>query len=465
MQMKESDWRALLTALRNGNLVPMLGTDFIRVQDNGRSTTYDNLIARELAKRHDIEDADLTRISVSLEDATLNDVVAACVRKEGDNCRFDLHYDVWQIIQEMPVEAASALAQLAEISDISLFVTSTCDPLFETILGKAGQVDARVYRCKDKAMEDLPKEARTRKGTRSLYYLLGKAEPGTMDFSICDEELLRFIRRLHDSTYRPRRLFDALRESNLLLLGVSFSDWLARFFLWLARDRDNLSADEARYLREYLADQKAGKDQPFVMFLQNFSHSTIMAADQPGEFVAELHRRWLEQSKAPQTSARGAEPAPPSAMPRGAVFLSYSRSDAPAVKTLYAELTRAGIPAWYDAALQAGDEFDTKLDYNIQNCSLFLPLISTGSLGREQGYFRREWKKAVERDERFYGTSKGGIVPIVIDEDNSIMRSPESCEGMPRRFRELQMYHCPLGRPTPDLISSLRALPHSPASP
>lgn len=464
MQMKESDWRALLTALRNGNLVPMLGTDFVRVVDNGRTVTYDHVIARELAKRHNIEDDDLTPMSATLDAATLNDVVAACVRKEGDSCRFDLHYDVWQIIQDLPVEASPALAQLAEIRDINLFVSSTCDPLFENVLGKSGPVEARVYRCKDKAMEDLSKEARTKKGARSLYYLLGKAEPGTMDFSICDEELLRFIRRLHDSTYRPRRLFDALRESNLLLLGVSFSDWLARFFLWLARDRDNLSADEARYLREYLADQKAGQDRPFVMFLQNFSHSTIMADDQPGEFVAELYRRWSEQSASPQGSARSAEPAPPSAMPRGAVFLSYSRSDAPAVKTLYAELTRAGIPAWYDAALQAGDEFDTRLDYNIKNCSLFLPLISTGSLGREQGYFRREWKKAVERDERYFGTSKGGIVPIVIDEDNSIMRSPESREGMPQRFREVQMYHCPLGRPTPDLIASLRALPHSPVS-
>jgi hypothetical protein len=194
------------------------------------------------------------------------------------------------------------------------------------------------------------------------------------------------------------------------------------------------------------------------MFLQHFSQSTIISGDTPEAFVNELYRRWSEQQPGAQHAhPETADPKPASSMPPGAVFISYSRSDGAAAKTLFADLTRMGIVAWYDAALKAGDEFDPKLEYNIQNCSLFLPLISSGSLAREQGYFRKEWKQAVLRDESYFGSGRGCIVPIVVDEDNSIIRDPRAVQGMPRRFSELQMYHCPGGKPTSDLIASLHA--------
>ena len=143
-------------------------------------------------------------------------------------------------------------------------------------------------------------------------------------------------------------------------------------------------------------------------------------------------------------------------MPKGALFISYSRPDIAAARNLFAELTRLGIPTWYDAGMKGGDEFDSKLDHNIENCSLFLPLISSGSLEREQGYFRKEWKKAVTRDEKFFGTNKGCIVPIIIDDDTGIMSAPQSYPGMPKRFLELHMYQCPNGKPSPDLIACFR---------
>lgn len=455
-QMKESDWRALISAIRSGNLVPMVGTDLMLVENDGRSVTYDHFIAEELARRHDVTDDDLRSLGTSVSEATLNDVVSVCVKRDGDRCRFELHDDVWQIIQDSSFPAPRALAQLAEITDIDLFVTSSCDPLLEAALRKVGNLETRVYRRIDKEKEDLPKETRTKRGQRCLYYLLGKAEPGTMDFAICDEDLLRFVLKLHDTRYRPKRLFDALRESNLLLLGVNFGDWLARFFLWLAKDRENLNSEEARNLREYLADQKVGQDRPLVLFLQHYSQSTVISGSQPEDFVNELHRRWSQQAKTPSGTHEPVELRSSSTMPKGAVFVSYSRSDSAAAKVLVSELTRAGIPAWYDAALRPGDEFDPKLEYNIENCSLFLPLLSTGSLARERGYFRKEWKKAVEQDEKFFGSAKSSIVPIVIDEDDSMLRQAHTYQGIPGRFRELQMYHCPLGKPSPELIAYLR---------
>lgn len=66
-------------------------------------------------------------------------------------------------------------------------------------------------------------------------------------------------------------------------------------------------------------------------------------------------------------------------------------------------------------------------------------------------------EKAVERDEKFFGSDRGSIVPIIIDEDDNILKQPQTYQGMPKRFRELQMYHCPQGKPSSDLITCLRA--------
>jgi hypothetical protein len=457
MQMREGDWRALLSAIRSGNLIPMVGPDLMKVKVGDQTVTYDHLIAEELANQRGITDADLALMGTSLSETTLNDVVSVCIRREGDRSRYELHDDVWQIIENSKIPLPDALVKLAQITDLGIFVTSTADNLFEKALQAAGGVlDTRVYRRIDKEKEDLNKDARVRNGIRHLYYLFGKAEPGTMDFAICDEDLLRFILKLHDTKYRPKRLFDALRESNLLLLGVNFSDWLARFFLYLAKDRENLNAEAARNLREYVSDQKVGQDKALVLFLQHFSQSTILLGGEPDDFVNELHRRWTETNTRPGATVEPAEPKPPSDMPKGAIFLSYSRSDSAAVKTLFRDLTQQGISAWYDAALGVGDQFEQKLQYNIENCSFFVPLVSTGSLSREQGYFRKEWKQAVERDEQFFGTAKAGIIPVIVDEDSSIIKQPNAYSGMPKRFREVQMYHCPMGVPSAELIESLK---------
>jgi len=456
--IKDADWRALLSAIRKNNVVPMVGTDLMRIQVEGRPMTYDHFLAEELAKRHQITDADFATLGTSLSEAALNDVVSICVKREGDRSRFELHDDVWQIVNDSNVAPPKALMQLAQITDIDLFVTSTCDPLLESALRAVGPVETRVYRRneKEKEKEDLPKEARIRRGGRFLYYLMGKAEPGTMEFAICDEDLLRFMRKLHDSKYRPKKLFDALRESDLLLLGVNFGDWLARFFLWLAKDRDNLNSEEARNLREYLADHKSGQDRSLVLFLRHFSQSTIVSPEDPENFVDELYRRWSGQVAVRPSPGDTNEPRVGHAMTKGAIFISYSRNDLAAAKCFFVEISRAGLPAWYDAGLKGGDEFDPKLDYNIENCSVFIPIISAGSLAREQGYFRKEWKKAVERDERFFGSSKSSIIPVIIDGDDDILKAPQTYLGMPKHFRDLHMYHCPMGRPSPELMSSLR---------
>src|SRR3974390_3211470 len=229
--MKEWDWASLVNQIKEHKLIPVLGPDLMRVPCGDGSITYERYIAQQLAQmpKYKLTDADFDRFGVTLNDATLNDVVSVLKKKYLEDWPFELHGQVWNIVNESPVPIPDALKQLAKITDFDLVVTSTFDPLMERALRERGPLETRIYRRSEKEdMADLPKDVGKR-ADRFLYYLFGRAEPGREDFPICDEELLRVLIKLHDAKYRPKRLFDALREKHLLLLGVNFSDWLARF--------------------------------------------------------------------------------------------------------------------------------------------------------------------------------------------------------------------------------------------
>src|ERR1700733_9561721 len=68
MQMREGDWRALLSSIRSGNLIPMVGPDLMRVKVGDKMVTYDHLLAEELASQRGISDQDLAQMGTSLEE-------------------------------------------------------------------------------------------------------------------------------------------------------------------------------------------------------------------------------------------------------------------------------------------------------------------------------------------------------------------------------------------------------------
>jgi len=452
-QMEDADWSLLITSIRDRKLIPVIGPNLIRVPFLGQSLTYEQYIAKRLADHpaYKITDEDLRPLGVTLAQASLNEIVSACVKKHISHWPFELHAHVWQIVNESQFAIPQALKQLAEIAPLDLFVSATFDPLLATALQSNGQLEELIYRRSDRDPADLPKDVR-KDARRVLYYLFGKAEPGREDFAICEVELLRSVVRLHDAKYRPKRLFDALREKHLLLLGVNFDDWLARFFLWLARDRAGAGSKQLE-VREYLDDPKADQDRSLVVFLQHFSDSTVVVGDEPEEFVSELYRRWTGDSRSGQIGTTALET--PKEMPTGAVFLSYSRGDKEAVGTLFENLRRNGIPVWYDAGLKAGDLWEEKIRKYIDSCGVFVPLVSVQALSRTKSEFRAEWLQAVNLDKRKFGTGETLIMPVVVDDEDVILKAPQDF-SLPKEFASAQMYHCPRGEPSQGLIDSLR---------
>jgi TolB-like protein len=102
--------------------------------------------------------------------------------------------------------------------------------------------------------------------------------------------------------------------------------------------------------------------------------------------------------------------------PNRAVFLSYASQDAQPAKRICDALRAAGIEVWFDQSeLRGGDAWDQKIRRQIHECALFIPIISSNTQARPEGYFRLEWRLA---DQRTYlmGRSRVFLVPVCIDD-------------------------------------------------
>src|SRR6478609_2134264 len=115
-----------------------------------------------------------------------------------------------------------------------------------------------------------------------------------------------------------------------------------------------------------------------------------------------------------------------------AVFLSYASQDKEAAKRICDALRAAGLEVWFDVSeLRGGDSWDAKIRKQIKECALFVPLISATTNARAEGYFRLEWKLAVDRS-HLMADDAPFLFPIAIgDVQDATARVPD-------KFREVQ---------------------------
>ena len=115
-----------------------------------------------------------------------------------------------------------------------------------------------------------------------------------------------------------------------------------------------------------------------------------------------------------------------------AVFLSYASQDAEAARRIAEALRSAGVEVWFDQSeLVGGDAWDQKIRTQIKECSLFVPVISANTQSRAEGYFRLEWKLAVDRS-HLMADDQPFLFPIVVGD----VRDAEA--RVPDKFRDVQ---------------------------
>lgn len=433
-----SFWDDLLELIDERRVIPILGPELLRVSFNGQEVPLHQALAARLAERLGFKEI------LPAEDA-LNRVICHYIEQGGR--REDIYPRIRSLFKEMTFPTPEPLKKLASIRHFNLFVTTTFDSLLQRALDEvrhAGAARTRAVAYAPNNVQDLPEE---KPDVPVVFHLLGRLSAAP-EYVITQEDTLEFLYAMQSEKRRPELLFDELKNSNLLLIGTSFPDWLARFFIRLAKGgrlsgpRDSL---------EIVADATVRNDHSLVLFLKNFSYRTQVYGEGGAiEFVDELVRRYRErhpESNAAQATPAADAPAEMGEMPDGATFISYASQDKNAARQIRDAMEKANVDVWFDEArLEGGDDYDRKIRRNIKNCSLFMPLISANTRGRPEGYFRLEWRLAVERS-KMMDESLPFLLPVVLDD------TPSTEEAMvPDRFLDIQWSRLPAGAPTSEFV-------------
>ncbi|HEY7903758.1 MAG TPA: TIR domain-containing protein [Casimicrobiaceae bacterium] len=138
--------------------------------------------------------------------------------------------------------------------------------------------------------------------------------------------------------------------------------------------------------------------------------------------------------------------------PPKAVFLSYASQDVDTARRLCDALQAVGVEVWFDqSTLRGGDAWDASIRRQIKDCALFVPVISANTHSRSEGYFRLEWKLAVDRS-HFMADDQPFLLPVAID------ATLDADARVPAKFRDVQWTHLPRGASTSAFAEHVRRL-------
>jgi len=431
------DWDELIQLVTEQKVIPVVGKELLVVSIDGKETPLDRQLAVWLAEGLGVKQ---DRLSPRFD---LNEVAAAYI--EGGGGPWKIYSKIKQILEKRQLTVPEPLHKLAAITDFKLFVSTTFDSLLVKALdlerfgGASGT--KRIAFSIHSPLQDLPSEVR-RLEAPHVFQVFGDLS-SSADYAVTDEDTLEFIHALQSEANQPKILFDELKHAPLLFVGCSFPDWLSRFLVRTLANRRLLPPEGARFI----VDRRVRSELSLALFLRRCKTEIDPAGD-PVAFVSELHRRWLElrRQDRPQQPERQAAVK----MRAGAIFLSFASENRDAARNLKGTLEDAGLDVWLDESdIPPGAAWDLEIQANIRRCSLFLPLLSQQAAQRPEGYFRREWRLALDRaldvDERVRF-----IQPIVIDE-----LKPGS-DGIPQAFWGLQWRHFPLARPSQEFVEQAR---------
>lgn len=444
-ELDDNFWNALLTRIDQGEVVPVVGPGVVTF---GRR---DELLYPWLTQRLPAElDPPLT---FEKPPRDLQEIVDA-QRAKGQPIE-RIYKLLNKIVRDPDLRPGTTLAGLAAIKGFQLFISATFDPLLPKAVESAfhgGKLDERhlASSLRD-ACPDLPQELAILEH-RFVYQILGCAKP-FRDFVVWDDDMFRFLLRLDQQMPLLPKLSEALQNSHFLILGLSFADWLLRFFVQVVKHAplSELAGTEL-FIFEKLA--PAERDQVVIYFSRLTKQIRILPVD-PIDFIAQLYDRWCERHPQPDgdpddknKAHREKHRAP------GCVFVSYASPDLEIARYVVSQLQEAGCLVWFDKEqITIGQVWKEALREAVEErCGLFLSLISGQTSARHTGFNIYERNLAAKRRDTFADNTVF-YLPMRIDDAEPLIPDNE-----PRGTKTIQGVRYPGGHLAPDFIDQIRDL-------
>lgn len=457
-------WDNLLDFIQAGEVIPIIGPDLLRVEHEGGQVSLYGLVARLLA-----DNLRVPRDRLPIE-PTLNDVVCEHLQNRGR--REDIYPGISRILKNLELKPTDTLRKLARIRGFDLFISTTFDSLLARVLdevrpGNATPAEEISYL--PNSAQDLPADWRPvefDRGTQwpiprppTVFHLFGKAAPAPNSYVANEEDMLEFVFQMQANGRKPNLLFDELKRKHLLIIGCELSDWLARFFIRMARSG---KLSQQRDEMEVWVDSRITVVGNQASFFDVFSYNTKQISTTPVEFVdrlfADLEQRGGtypdpsdETPPVIRSPDRPSGPLPDE-MKSGSIFISYPSEDREAALRLRDFLYQSGLDVWFDRSeLKGGQDFEAMIRRHIMNCAYFLPIVSRTVVRRYEGFFRLEWRIAVSRKQQL-ADHIPFIQPVVIDD------TPMGTDLGQDAFNNIHWHALPGGEGTTEFAEYMKRL-------
>lgn len=447
----EAFWESLLDALdlatspRGRPVVPVLGRDVVVVKTEGGERPYHLLVAAEVARVLKLAMDDMPP-DFDLHSVERRARLQRIEIPELRGCAFKVHQQL-----SAKVEPGEALQLLAAIPAFRLLITTAWDSLLERSI-EASRGRAPVSGAFSIEGIEAPTdydEADAKAASAFVYHLFGRISRFER-FGMTESEILEEVHNL--TAYRATRwskLSHELQRSHLLLIGLKFPDWLARFIVKLGRP-DPLW--QPRSCTEFIVE--AGTlDKTFLDFLHSFPGVPQLYDGSALTFARELSERWRgNHPSLPPPASRPLAGAPAPAE-RGSIFISYASQDRAAALTLANQLKDQGLEVWIDdQEIRSGDDYLEIIYKAIDRAAAFVALLSCNTSREVPSRYRDEWNRAHRSMGKRTGLSHLQFIhPVIVDSTPY-----QELQFLPSQWSDMSKELAPGGVPTPKLVDTLR---------
>lgn len=387
----KKNWSILFDQIVKGNVIPVIGPEFVHIGDKSSVQFLIDAIANEC----EIKEGEITTFSQLVYDkrfknndlGEIHELLTQCINASENREYFD------------KAEDNALLLQLLSIPYFPFVITTTFDPIVENMMRRIHGSKLRVltFRNNPGKNEDILNGEETRHPT--LYYMFGKADGQVGSFVTTDTDMLRFSQSWmlpNDSgnLAKPSMLSSVLSKKHLLVVGYNYQDWLFRFF-WYAMKNDSFGNKEGGMLAH------SRKDQELIDFLTRANaftqevHDMSLFVKKLYDGIGNIEKKVNVYNSENEIPVDGTD-----------VFISYSRGDAALIEKLYKILTDKGLNVWYDRqSMHKGLDFMVQIENAIKKSTFFVPVFTNTIIKQaaDEHPYRKEWLYAVDHVQQIGG--------------------------------------------------------------
>lgn len=269
------------------------------------------------------------------------------------------------IFQLQSSEINLEVRQLINSKLIKVVLTTTYDPLIETLMKEVWGNELLIKNFGDEMDYDIPENVPLLKDDIQpmIYYLFGKATNDVTnyrnpEFVVEDDDHVKILKRW--IAKEPKNLMELIRNKRVLAIGCKFEDWLFRFF-WKA-----VIDDKNDCFKHFLAITLTSS--PSDDRLRNlFDYYKLEYPDDVNIFLHELNEMIETQRNNILLEERK----------KGSIFISYCSANQDKALNLFYKLRSNNFNVWMDEKrLRPIQEYDKEIKDAIAKCRVFIPILS-----------------------------------------------------------------------------------------